>query len=323
MEGSDPPRRSARVSLQNEEKHQKAIYHRKKKLRLPSPPPPDTESQDDDQVYPEFDPEHGSDSGSDGAIGADVGAADVVNKKRGRIQPPAIRCSPSKFQKILKALPEGLKPEIKSRGFSGLLEFKPRSLDRKLLSWLMQKLNPESMKLELGGGKEISVNEHSVWCGFQLPRAGCDPPTMTDVEARARRDELGQQICPNTYSTLGIRISDIEDGLRSGRLGGVLGLRSFFLVVFQCLLFSNTDSHIRLEDVMYTEDLVNIGNINWCKAVVDNLNKASRLFRKDFPSKGVLTPLTGCGIFLNVSFFLWLFHNCNCISSFICVAKWF
>ena len=67
------------------------------------------------------------------------------------------------------------------------------------------------------------------------------------------------------------------------------------------LLFSNTDAYIRLEDVKYTEDLENIGNRNWCNAVVDHLRKAAYLYRKDFPDKGIMAPISGCGIFLMVS----------------------
>jgi hypothetical protein len=292
--------------LHNQENRKKANQDRKKRLRLPTPPLPDTAdtgSQEDDQVDSDFDPEHGADSGSDDDIGPDVVAANVVNRKRGRPQPPAIRCSPKKFQSILKALTEDLKAQINSKGFGGLLGFKPKTLDRKLLTWLMQRLNPETMNLDLGAGKVVAVNEHSVWCLFQLPKVGCDPPTMTDAEARVKRNQLGQEICPDTYDATGIRISDIVDGLSTRRLGGILGLRAFFMALFQCLLFSNTDSHMRLEDVIYTEDLDNIGNINWCKAVVDNLSKAARLYRKDFAVKGINAPLTGCGIFLIVSVF--------------------
>ena len=133
---------------------------------------------------------------------------------------------------------------------------------------------------------------------------------MSDREASARRKELGEQICPDTFAKHGIRISDIQEGLKTRKLTGDLGLRAFFMAVFQSLLFSNTDSCIRLEDVMYTEDLDNIGNINWCKAVVDNMSKAARLYRKDFPVKGINAPISGCGIFLMVSVFLfspWLY----------------
>jgi hypothetical protein len=99
---------------------------------------------------------------------------------------------------------------------------------------------------------------------------------MTDEEARIRRNELGQQICPTTYDKHGTRIADIVEGFKSGRLVCALGLRAFFMVAFQTLLFSNTDTHIRLEDVIYTGDLDNIGNVNWCKVVVNNLNRAAR-----------------------------------------------
>ena len=78
-----------------------------------------------------------------------------------------------------------------------------------------------------------------------------------------------------------------------------LALRALFMCTFQTLLFSNTE--IRLEDVKNIEDLENIGSINWCKAVVDNLRKAARLYKKDFVQKGTMAPITGCGIFLLVS----------------------
>jgi hypothetical protein len=52
--------------------------------------------------------------------------------------------------------------------------------------------------------------------------------------------------------------------------------------VFQCLLFSNTNTKIRLDDVRYTKDIQNIGTRSWCKAVVDRLNVAARLYKLDY-----------------------------------------
>ncbi|RLN23579.1 uncharacterized protein C2845_PM07G11120 [Panicum miliaceum] len=184
-----------------------------------------------------------------------AGSAVPIDQKK---WPVSIRSSPAKFLDIVKALDEPLKAEVHAKNFGGLLLFKPHYLDRQLLSWLMRKLNPEIMKLEIGGGKELAVTEHSVWCVFQIPNSGGDPPFMKDDEARVKRRELG----------------------------------------VQSFLFSNTDSYIRLEDVSFTEDLQNIGNKNWCKAVVDSLRKAARLYKKDFPQKGINAPITGCGIFL-------------------------
>jgi hypothetical protein len=52
--------------------------------------------------------------------------------------------------------------------------------------------------------------------------------------------------------------------------------------VFQCLLFSNTNTKIRLDDVRYTKDIQNIGTRSWCKAVVDRLNVVARLYKLDY-----------------------------------------
>jgi hypothetical protein len=84
-----------------------------------------------------------------------------------------------KFKEIVRALGDNLKCQVVAKHFGGLLLFKPHALDRHLLSWLMRKPNPETMKLEIGGGKEIAIIEHSVWCVFQIPNAGSDPPHMT------------------------------------------------------------------------------------------------------------------------------------------------
>ena len=292
--------------------------NRRKVLRLNSPAPPNGGSDESDGHDSDYVPS------SPGQVG---NAADGSNRKRHRKhprrrartraaaprsvvggqdvpkrRPVSIRCSPMKFKEIVAALGDTLKGQVVAKNFGGLLQFKPHELDRHLLSWLMRKLNPETMKLEIGGGKEIAITEHSVWCVFQIPNAGSDPPHMTDDEARIIRRELGLQICGNAYNPRrGFSAGDILEGLNKKTLRGSLGLRAFFMCAFQSLLFSNTDAYIRLEDVKYTEDLENIGNRNWCKAVVDHLRKAARLYRKDFPDKGIMAPISGCGIFLMVS----------------------
>ena len=59
-----------------------------------------------------------------------------------------------KFKELVAALNKSLKAQVRAKNFGGLLLFQPSSLDRQLLSWLMRKLNPEIMKLEIGGGKK-------------------------------------------------------------------------------------------------------------------------------------------------------------------------
>jgi len=304
------------------------LKNRRKSLRLSSHVPPNRGSDESDEHDSDYAPP------SPGQVG---NAAEGSNRKRCRKQPRrhaptrataprgvvggqdgpkkrpvSIRCSPMNFKEIVQALGDTLKDQVVAKNFGGLLQFKPNGLDRHLLSWLMRKLNPETMKLEIGGGKEIAITEHSVWCVFQIPNAGSDPPHMTDDEARLKRKELGFQICGKAYDPRrGFSAGDILEGLNNKTLKGSLRFRAFFICAFQSLLFSNTDSYIRLEHVKYTEDFKNIGNRNWCKVVVDYLGRAARLYKKDFADKGIMAPISGCRIFLMVSFsstlFLFLF----------------
>ena len=59
---------------------------------------------------------------------------------------------------------------------------------------------------------------------------------------------------------------------------------------FCTLLFANTDNYIRLDDIIWTADVRCISGINWCKAVVDDLRHAARLYRHESFVKGKSHP---------------------------------
>ena len=162
-------RRSPRVENKRKQLDKNELKERRKRLRLKVPLSPIQDEESDDEQDPEFVP-GGDGSGDDnvGIVGGD--------ENKGITKTRAIRCSPGKFIKLVNALSDELKSEVVAKGFGGLLRFKPHLLSRKLLSWLMRKLNPETMKLDIGGGKEIPITEHSVWCVLQLPNVGRDPP---------------------------------------------------------------------------------------------------------------------------------------------------
>jgi hypothetical protein len=272
---------------------------------MPTPPLASTaEDQEDEEEHDEdFAPDGEGSGHDDGAAGGDDAAlATVGDGDKGKSKPQSMRCSPASFIKLLNALPNDLKGQVVAKDFRGLLNFKPNYLKRDVSSWLMRKFNPETMKLEIGGGKEINVSHHAVWCAMQIPNARGDPLPMSDADARAERDRLGlQTVGPSYNSRKGITVKHITVGLKNRSLTGELGLRAFFMAAFQCLLFSNTDTKIRLDDVRYTQDIQNIGTRNWCKAVVDRLSVAARLYKLDYAQKGINAPISGCTIFLVVS----------------------
>jgi hypothetical protein len=113
-------------------------------------------------------------------------------------------------------------------------------------------------------------------------------------------------------------VKHITAGLKNRSLTGELGLRAFFMAAFQCLLFSNTDTKIGLDDVRYSQDIQNIGTRNWCKVVVDRLSVAARLYKLDYAQKGINAPISGCTIFLVVSSSQTSIFSCSLFHCFFC-----
>ncbi|CAN6244160.1 unnamed protein product [Urochloa humidicola] len=260
------------------------LKNRRQRLRLPSTPQPESKSDDsadndfeadvaaeEEEADIEIDaPVHGNirkrrrnqtRDDSHTSPGSSSTAADVPAARKIKKKPTlSIRCSPSKFRDLVNALDDDMKNAIRAKNFGGLLDFKPCELERKLLSWLMRKLNPDNMQLKLAGDQRISITQHSVWCVFQLPMDGGGPPEMTDVATHLRRRQLAAQFFGNELDKIGL--GEIEKLFKARKLTGDIGLRAFFMCAFQCLLFSNTSCYLRLDDIKYTEDMENIGNMN-------------------------------------------------------------
>ncbi|CAL5090577.1 unnamed protein product [Urochloa decumbens] len=244
----DVVRRSPRLNVAENMKLKNRRARLRLPNRLPAPPPPnsasDWESEDDDKKDDDFLPaainrnavpeghginrkRHRNQGPADTSTHApDPEAAPVAGDKKKRSM-SAIRCSPLKFRNLVDALSEDLKEKIRAKNFGGLLDFKPQELDRRLLSWLMTRLNPNTMRIELSGDQSIAITQHSVWCVFHLPNEGPAPTPMKDDVLRSKRKELGIQIYGTEVSR--IKPKDIEDLLRERKLTGDIGLRAFFI----------------------------------------------------------------------------------------------
>jgi hypothetical protein len=219
QQGGQNTRSSPRLYEERKAEELQRLRERQKRLRLPTPTLASTaEDQEDEEEHDEdFAPDGEGSGHDDGAAGGDDAAlAAVGDGDKGKFKPQSMRCSPVSFIKLLNALPNDLKGQVVAKGFGGLMNFKPNYLKRDVSSWLMWKFNPETMKLEIGGGKEINVSHHAVWCAMQIPIAGGDPLPMSDADARAERDRLGLQIVGPSYnSRKGITVKHITAGLKN------------------------------------------------------------------------------------------------------------
>jgi hypothetical protein len=89
----------------------------------------------------------------------------VQSEKGGH--PNIAQCSSSLFHSFTqKVMTEEMRNKIEEMGFKGVLNIAARSLeDRDFLTWLMDCFNPETMTIEISGGKKLrSLNMQSNAC---------------------------------------------------------------------------------------------------------------------------------------------------------------
>jgi hypothetical protein len=86
---------------------------------------------------------------------------------------------------------------IQEMGFVGILRLTAKSLDnRELLSWLLDRFDPEDMIIQMGS-KQIRVTEHTVKCVLGLPCKGGDPPKITDDTGKKILRDVVAHIFPD------------------------------------------------------------------------------------------------------------------------------
>jgi hypothetical protein len=103
---------------------------------------------------------------------------------------------------------------------------------RSHLAWLMEKLDHNDMTIRASLGKELKITKDTMHLILGLPNAGGGTTLGIDeaVAANNLRAELG-------LSKEGFGVAALQDRLRKGS-DDDLSIRSFFLILFNRLLFS-------------------------------------------------------------------------------------
>jgi hypothetical protein len=120
-----------------------------------------------------------------------------------------VRCSPSLIRSFMRtALTPSMRTTIQNMGFGGILQLAAKSLDnQEFMSWLMDKFDPENMRLEMGEGKQISVTDHFVKCIFESPSKGRDPPMLTDDTGKKILMNVIAQLLPDEPSPKDVKVN--------------------------------------------------------------------------------------------------------------------
>lgn len=184
-----------------------------------------------------------------------------------------MRSSPKCVVDAIAALSLDQKNKIKELGFGELLKFSLDGFgDRYMLEFLMDHTDPENMEIRVGGGdKNLPINEHVVQCVLGVPTGkGRDTPDSPYMESELNnlRTELG-------VKTDKIKSSDLIAKINGGGTD-YLTIRCFFILLCYKLLLPGSQNHVTEREVALTKSPKDIAEVNWAKAVVDNLRLAAR-----------------------------------------------
>ena len=230
-----------------------------------------------------------------------------------------MRSSPKCVVDAIAALSQDQKNKIKELGFGELLKFSLDGFgDRYMLEFLMDHTDPENMEIRVGGGdKNLPINEHIVQCVLGVPTGkGRDTPDSPYMESELNnlRTELG-------VKTDKIKSSDLIAKINGGGTD-YLTIRCFFILLCYKLLFPGSQNHVTEREVALTHSPKDIAEVNWAKAVVDNLRLAARKWHSNklAVSKKKRT-LSGSVTFLLVCGLCFLYRHIYCSSTIICLPQ--
>jgi hypothetical protein len=180
------------------------------------------------------------------------------------------------------ALTPSMCTTIQGMGFGGILCLATKSLDnRKFLSWLLDRFDPEDMIIQIGS-KQIWVTEHTVKCVLGLPCKGGDPPMITDDTGKKILRDVVAHIFPEQPSPKDTKINpnraakmiDMFNKIGWPNLDEDLCIRILFMVLNNNFLIPNTYYYIRLVDTLWCRDMSAIAGYSWYKIVYDNMREA-------------------------------------------------
>ncbi|KAG2564687.1 hypothetical protein PVAP13_7NG085300 [Panicum virgatum] len=215
---------------------------------------------------------------------------------------PTVRCAPLTFNKFVDNLTLNQRIKIIEMGFGGLLGISAERIgSRELLKFLFDRLDPNSMVIELGKNRGIHVTPFAMKQVLGIPDSDEDLPLQTNNHASKALSKLkimlGLEECQDLHASHLQKILKDDLELCSNLIDDETAIRFFFIIASNKLLFPSTDNNIRCKDIYLTRDLSRLSDMNGCKAVVDDLRHAAHAYHIDKTKKG--TPsLPGCAILL-------------------------
>jgi hypothetical protein len=207
-----------------------------------------------------------------------------------------MQCVPSYFNKFSQHLTLDQSRKIQDRKFGSLIQIfveLPETTD--ILVYLMDKLNPMSMILEVGDEGGLKINDLFVHKVLGIPRGRKDPPSSTEEENERALALFRRSV--HVDPKMDAKCKDLLPLMSKLLINNDLAVRIFFVIAFNKLLFHAVDNNIREKDVFLTMDVSDFANVNWCKAVLDELRYSAIMWWSKKKKS-----ISGCALFLIVSY---------------------
>ena len=209
-----------------------------------------------------------------------------------------IRCNPADVLETIKLMNTDQLAEVANYRFAALVDMALDAVEcRGLLRWLMDHTDPRDMTIRAGPGKELKITKEVVKLVLGIPSSGGSIQNFGWAQRK--------QVASNFRASIGIGNRPIKVEFLRQRVaaGGVdqLTMRCFFLIVMNRLLFPSASWNITNSDIVMTEHMDRMAQIDWCQLVYNHLCDSVQKWHQEKP-KAATRTIYGCSVVILVSF---------------------
>uniref|UniRef100_A0A8I7BGY1 FRIGIDA-like protein n=1 Tax=Hordeum vulgare subsp. vulgare TaxID=112509 RepID=A0A8I7BGY1_HORVV len=212
---------------------------------------------------------------------------------------PNYKCAPNQIVLAKKSLSKAAKDKLKEYDFGVFLDMKLKSLENtKLLMFLMDRLDPSTLTLEIAIDKRLKITTHSIQCVLGLPDRGTNIDVPSKHIQKKALCKLERKL--GVDKSEDVKVQDLIAQIEKDGEGDDFTIRCFVMILLNKLLLPGTCDYITGKEAALTEDISKLRLINWAQLIFDGIVNAC----KSWHSKKTNTTspsIHGCVLFLVVS----------------------
>ncbi|KAK9067700.1 hypothetical protein SSX86_011811 [Deinandra increscens subsp. villosa] len=210
----------------------------------------------------------------------------LSSKKLKKFRSLAHRNSPKNFYNAMKCLSMVQKRKIADIGFGSLLEFNCSFIPSKLGFFIVDKFDPESMKLKLKNG-EIQITPELINKIFGIPNGGTPLLTLSSKDSTKDcyvkwHSQFAKELKP----------SDIVQKIHESEDGDMVFILNFIILFLNSIIECIHSRTCKVDLLERFDEDVDIKSIDWCGYIYDCLKKCKLGWNRDKINSYFIGPIT-------------------------------